>query len=672
MTREQILLILFAALISAAPHWFLPLHRRRFVISDVATWVALGGSLASAGALGVHLAPSLLLAIVVAAKLAHFLLWCALVPAGEVRWSPRAAAVFAAAIFLIVGTETLAWPIDGDEPYYVLIAESILHDRDLDLANQYAHLERSATQRLDLQPQPFDPVGPAGEIYARHEPFLPLLLVPGVALGGLWGAMATIALLGAAAVGSIFALTEEHGVSRKAALRLWPLLAFAPPFLFYAVRIWPEVPGALCLSEAMRAAGKRKYGRLAAWLVALSLLQLRFMAIAAVFALVVVISDRGARKLALALAAVVALPLLGGWLLVGNPLQVHRWSELAPASLWKYARGMFGLLLDGQAGMLLQAPVWFAALVAALTKAFSVLRSPFSGANAVPSAQDEPLPRRTENGERRTSHFAIRAASIAAVPYLILLLPREEWHGGWSPPLRYLVVFAPLVAVSAGALLERTRAWLAPVAVWTALLAVHGVAFPWRLFHIASGESVLGEWLSIRFGSDFSRLLPSFIRPNGAAWAAAILLLIAIVAFGVVRASRPPRVGDAALLGGRTPAPQAAPPRSSQLSRSRSSSRRGCAPVPWFNSKTCTSITARACSTRRSGPSRASASREGGGSAKANRCASACSRGPRRSTCARRMEGLSRSTAGSTKYRRRATASSNFPLNVSTNGPRFA
>ncbi|HEY0593467.1 MAG TPA: hypothetical protein VGF40_16970, partial [Thermoanaerobaculia bacterium] len=346
MTREQILLAIFAALMSVAPYWFLPARRRAYAISDAATWIALGGALASLPALGVWLAPSLLLAIVVAVKLIHFFAWCALVPPGEVRWSPRAAALVALGIFLIVGTEALAWPVDGDEPYFVLMAESILHDGDLDLANQYAHLERSVTKRLDLGPQLMDPVGPRGERYARHEPLLPLLLVPGVASLGLWGAMATIALLGALAAGSILALAEEQGAGRGALLRAWPLVALAPPLLFYAVRIWPEAPAALCFSEAIRAAGRRKYGRAALWLVGLSLLQLRFVAIAATFAIILVIADRGARRLAVAAAAIIAIPLLIGWFAVGNPLNVHRWSELAPAPLWKYLRGGFGVLFD--------------------------------------------------------------------------------------------------------------------------------------------------------------------------------------------------------------------------------------------------------------------------------------------------------------------------------------
>jgi hypothetical protein len=521
MTREAILLILFAALMSAAPYGFLPLRRRAFAISDIGTWVALGGSLASAAALGIHLPPSLALAIVLAVKLAHFFLWCALVPPEEVRGSPRAAALFAAAIFLIVGTETLAWPVDGDEPYFVMIAESLIGDRDVDLANQYGNPD-SVAKRPDLGSQPYDPVGPNGELYSRHEPFLAFLLIPGVALGGLWGAMATIALLGALATGSMLALAEESGMARRATLRLWPLIAFAPPFLFYAVRIWPEVPGALCLSEAMRAAAKRKYLRLALWLVALSLLQLRFMIVAVAFAMVVLIADRSARKIALALAAVVALPLLVAWLLVGNPLLVHRWSEIAPSALTEYPRGLFGLLLDAQGGMLFQAPIWFAAVVGAVIARFSPVPTERKQRGAVGPV----------NGGGDFGSIAIRAGTLAAIPYLLLLIPRPEWHGGWSPPLRYLVVFTPLVAIAAGRLLERAHAWLAPAAIWTALLAVHGAAFPWRLFHIASGESVLGEWLSVRLGSDVSRLLPSFIRPNGAAWAAAILLIVLVSTWG--------------------------------------------------------------------------------------------------------------------------------------------
>ena len=53
-----------------------------------------------------------------------------------------------------MGSETLAWPVDGDEPYYVLVAESILGDGDLDLRNQYEATAGGTrvTGRRDLGP----------------------------------------------------------------------------------------------------------------------------------------------------------------------------------------------------------------------------------------------------------------------------------------------------------------------------------------------------------------------------------------------------------------------------------------------------------------------------------------------------------------------------------------
>ncbi len=505
MTREIVLLALFAALASSVPYWFLlGSDRRRYVAWDAGSWLALGALFASAASLEVRLAPSLVLAVAMAAKLAVFAI--ALTIAEQRRWSPAVAAAFSLGVFLIVGTEALGWPVDGDEAYYVLIAESILHDGDFDLANQYANLEVSVTRRLDLRPQQGDPVGPEGEVYSRHEPLLPLLLVPGVTIAGLWGAMATMALFGALLVLSLLRLVEQGGAGKDAIVRLWPLLAFGPPLLFYSTRVWPEVPAALCLSESMRMATRRRFGAMTAWLVALSLLQLRFALIAIVFFAIVLFRElRGSRRFwwaAGALALLVILPLAGGWISTGRPFLVHRVTEeIFPSKPIEYVYGALGLLVDAQGGLLFQAPLWFLGALGLV-----VVRS----ARGVPTV--------------------VRWAAIAALPYLFLLIPRPEWHGGWSPPLRYLVVFAPLVAWGAARSIEAARGWLAPVALWTAALAVHGAAFPWRLFHIASGESVLGEWLSVRWESDFSRLLPSLIRPNLAAlaWTA---LLVAVLIF---------------------------------------------------------------------------------------------------------------------------------------------
>ncbi len=45
------------------------------------------------------------------------------------------------------------------------------------------------------------------------------------------------------------------------------------------------------------------------------------------------------------------------------------------------------------------------------------------------------------------------------MPYLVLVAPRSEWYGGWSPPFRYALVALPLLALALVPLLaERRRA----------------------------------------------------------------------------------------------------------------------------------------------------------------------------------------------------------------------
>ncbi|HVR42197.1 MAG TPA: hypothetical protein VMS56_02030, partial [Thermoanaerobaculia bacterium] len=306
MIPEIPLLASFALLMAVGPYWFFRRTGRRYLVWDVGSWLAIGALIGGAGSIGIAIAPSLLLAVVIGTKLAVFAIALVLLGREEERWSANAAALFSLAVFLLVGTESLQWPLDGDEAYYVLVAESILRDGDLDLRNQYAALERSITGRLDLGPQAGDPVGPGGEAYSRNEPLLSLLLVPGIALAGVWGAMATMALCGALLVRALLLLLEESGAARSTLVRLWPLLAFGSPLLFYSMRVWPEVPAALCLTEAIRCAARRRAVAMLPWLVAMSLLQVRFLVVAATFGALAFARMRPSRRVvAVALLAIV-------------------------------------------------------------------------------------------------------------------------------------------------------------------------------------------------------------------------------------------------------------------------------------------------------------------------------------------------------------------------------
>lgn len=445
-----------------------------------------------------------------------------LAKAKDVKWSANRAAVIAALMYALLIPAMLRTPIDGDEPYYLLATESLIHDHDLDLANQYRNLAHSQTGRTDLGPQLGDPAGPHGERPSRHEPFLPLLMIPGYLLGGLRGAIATIALFGVLLVRSTVRMMEDEGIDDATIRAVFPFFAFAPPVLFYTARIWPEVPGAWFFVEGLRGVRQRRPKRWMPAILGLVLLKLRFLLAGAPLA---ALAFRRKRVLWIVLV-LVAIPAAIVFSISGSVTNVHHWRELLPYAPKNYLIGLCGLLVDGAAGIAFQAPFYLLGIAALLRW------------------------RRMPEG--------FRLGMIAAALYILYLLPRSEWHGGWSPPLRYIVFIMPVLALGAAAMWERVPAGLvALLALWTIGLAAHGVAFPWRLFHIANGENAVGEWLSLRTHIDYSRFFPSFIRINEAAWIGAVVLLalllvrlrselvaplatIAVAALAVA-ASRPPK-----------------------------------------------------------------------------------------------------------------------------------
>lgn len=433
-------------------------------------------------------------------ELAAFSAMLGTAPADEVRWSANRAAVLALLVYSLAVPAMLRTPIDGDEPYYLLVTESIVHDRDLDLRNQYRDIAHSETRRPDLRPQLGDPVGRHGEQHSRTELFLSILLIPGFLMGGLAGAAATLALFGALLARSTVRWLEDEGIDDATVRAVFPFFAFAPPVIFYSARIWPEVPGALAFVEALRGVRQRRPQRWVPALFALVLLKLRFMLIAVPLLLAAIRRRRHAVIAAIGIAA----PLAIAWIVSGSAANVHSWRELLPYSPLLYGKGLAGLVVDGAAGFLFQAPFYLIGLV------------------AIVRWRDMPE--------------GFRLGVLSAILYVLYLVPRSEWYGGWSPPLRYVVVFAPVLALGAAAMWRRVNAGaIAIAAVWTAGLVIHGASFPWRLFHIANGENPAGEAMSRLYDSDFSRLFPSVIRMNEAAIVASAAFALLLVGFGVAR-----------------------------------------------------------------------------------------------------------------------------------------
>jgi hypothetical protein len=503
-----------------------------------AAWVALALGAGSLGIPGIEriLAGGYLL--LVAARAA------ALLPALR-RWGSKTArsGLFALLPYT-VGLACLPWthaasPPDGDEPYYLLLSESLASDFDVDLANQY---ESGVAQRFASHPietQPFDPVGPRGERYSRHSALLPLLLIPFWKVGGAFGARLALVACWALLAERLLRLMLAAGIAPRGAFRAWGIASFAMPLLPYSRTLWIEIPAALAATLALeawlaiRAAPVRaSRGSVAVLAVALAILPcLKLRLIAVVVPLGLVMAWRWPRHdrrrwLVLAVVAAVTLALLTvNVLLLDNPLGAREAGELylQRAAPGHYVVAFAGLFFDVAFGLLPMAPIWLLALPGAVL-----------------------LLRRDR---------AWCWAFLATLPYLVLVLRRSEWYGGWCPPFRYLVALTPWLALALGAALERPLP-RSGRRLAGALLAISAAAAwavtlePAWAVSLADGRSRLLDLLASPFAVDFARFTPSAVRPRIATAIVSLVALAATFLFvrGRRRAARAPSSVAVAML----------------------------------------------------------------------------------------------------------------------------
>ena len=117
----------------------------------------------------------------------------------------RQSTVLAAAATLVVSA-AVAWNVsprvpEGDEPHYLMIAQSLLADHDLRIENNHRQRDYAAFYHGDLAPD-YLKRGRDGEIYSIHAPGLPVLVLPAFALFGYRGAEVWLLLLAAATGGA--------------------------------------------------------------------------------------------------------------------------------------------------------------------------------------------------------------------------------------------------------------------------------------------------------------------------------------------------------------------------------------------------------------------------------------------------------------------------------------
>jgi hypothetical protein len=143
----------------------------------------------------------------------------------------------------------------GDEPHYLLIANSIVLDGDIDLANDYASPERTQPTCNCFPLEPHGHRYTSNALYPQHGLALPLLLAPALALDGLDLARLLMIAIAALLADQLFRLLRDLRPGRALYSWLaWAAVICCLPLIVYSNQLFPELPGALLLIVGLRAA----------------------------------------------------------------------------------------------------------------------------------------------------------------------------------------------------------------------------------------------------------------------------------------------------------------------------------------------------------------------------------------------------------------------------------
>lgn len=173
-------------------------------------------------------------------------------------------------VFALAATALYARDIhlSGDEPHYVMIAQSLAEDGDFDLKN---NLEQKTYFRYLPVEIPLHGTVHEGRYRSFHLPGLSFLLLPfyfifkllgGLVPGNLFFRLAAAAINAFFALGLFYALKALWPEKDNRSLFLFFLLTF--PLVFHAVHLYPELPAATLLIFAYLSSRGQRRGLLLA------------------------------------------------------------------------------------------------------------------------------------------------------------------------------------------------------------------------------------------------------------------------------------------------------------------------------------------------------------------------------------------------------------------------
>ena len=444
------------------------------------------------------------------------------------RRAPWMAAALAATAYLVGAWQVLPHLPAGDEPHYLVITQSLLADGDLKIENNHRQGDYHAYFPGELRPD-YLRRGTNEEIYSIHAPGLPAIVAPVFALFGYPGVLAILALVGGCATGLAWFATWRVTSDAGASWFGWATVALTTPFFFQSFVVYPDAPAAAIVMLGVvtlldgPTASLRRILAVGTGLALLPWLHTRFALLAAALGAVTLARQWAAPDRLRRFLALASIPLISAacwfsffYLIYGTPDPRAPYGTLDQNALANLPRGIVGLFVDQQFGVLPNAPAYLCAALGCLILA------------------------------RRAPRLAFELV-ILVVPYGLAVAGYQMWWAGYSSPARFIVPILLPFAIPAGLWFQRSLgrpgrllglgALTLSVLMTLTIASVDGGAL---LYNVRDGASRLFLWLSPLV--DVTTGLPSLFQTgprmalvHAGTWLAAIA---ATAIVGVIVASR--------------------------------------------------------------------------------------------------------------------------------------
>jgi hypothetical protein len=465
-----------------------------------------------------------------------------ILPAKQSVWQEAILAFGLACLFfllLIPHFTTMLTPLTGDEPFYVVTAQSIISDFDIDERNNFEQKDywrfspsceeikkpgwgTTWTQPgipapgIQLCPPPYDglayPLPPHDSkgiiregMYTKHGLGLSVLIAPAWAIGGRWLIMTELAFFAGLIAANVFLLAWEVTGKRRTAWLAWLMLIFAAPLICYALLIFPALPAALFVVYAWRRLRLAALERLTAHQENRTPVQVNnwFRALLIGFGI-------GFLPFLHSVYLIIALSLFLYWWLGGRMRRQGFSIFPKDYDLKGYVAFFAPLLIFGglflfyylyyygtpvpntqdHAGFAPVSEIYFGLFGLLFDQKWGLLM--YAPIYLIAIAGLIWLPLKTMSKEltaRRRSDFGWLMVTI--VPYYLIMASYKQWWGEWCPPARYLMPIIPLLAlplaIALSELSQKARLIFVPLcallATWSWLIASVFMLYPKVMYH---------------------------------------------------------------------------------------------------------------------------------------------------------------------------------------------